>query len=153
MIVNGNLVAGRTYMTEVLLTSNSTNQSFNFLDIPTLRFPNVAMEAIQIFTATQNTISPNGNTVIAASALPGLTLTLSIGGQEERIKDYSCYDLVPSLNGGLIRVFNNLQVNLVKSYIKIVDTSIVTANTSVLVQFTFRNLNEEEQLIVQKMRN
>ena len=96
------------------------------------------MEAITCFNAEQLSLSPSGNIVVGAVEVPGLTLTLAIEDQEESIYYEPYYDLIPALNGGMIRLFNNPKVNLVKSFITITNAAIVVATHSILVGFHFK---------------
>lgn len=137
MIINGNLITQRTYLTEIQLTSVTTGQQFQFNDVPTLRLGNIRLEGLQVFTADQLAVSPNGNTVISAAGSTGLVLTLAEERNDQIIYQIPIYDLISVNNGGLIRLFNSLQINLIKSFVQIMDGTSLNANESVLINWIY----------------
>jgi len=138
MIIGGSLLTNKFYLAEINLATSSANQRYYFADIPTLRYGTITVESVNIFNASQLSLSPAGATVIPVTALPGLTITFCIEDQEESIYNMVTYDLNPSLNGGMLRLFDNLKINLVKSFITITNSAIVTATHSVLVGFHYK---------------
>ena len=138
MLVNGNVVTGYSYTTEIKLpASPATGDRIPFNDIPLLRQGQVKIQAIKCYDATALSLSPNNKTVVAAAAVPGLALTIQVDANEEQIKECPVYDLVPYYNGGIIRAFNNLHINLTKSYLVIENSSVVTGSTSLVVEFIY----------------
>lgn len=115
----------------------SAGQRYNFLDIPTLRAPYIFLQGIEAYCVDQVTKSPNNNTPVTATGAKGIVLTLSIRETEE-IYQLPLWSLIASQNGGLIREFNNKQVNLTKSYITILDATNVAANECVLFNFYYQ---------------
>jgi hypothetical protein len=138
MIIGGSLLTNKFYLAEINLATSSANQRYYFADIPSLRYGTIEVECISIFNASQLSLSPAGATVVPSTALPGLTLTLCIEDQEESIYNLPTFDLNPSSNGGMLRLFNNPKVNLVKSFVTITNTALVTATHSVLVGFHYK---------------
>lgn len=137
-IIGGSLLTNRYYLAEINLTTSAQNQRYYFADIPTLRYGTIEVEAITACNADQQALSPSGNTVVASTEVPGISLTFAIEDQEESIYYLPLFDLIPALNGGLIRLFNYPKINLVKSFVTITNSAIVTATHSVLVGFHFK---------------
>jgi hypothetical protein len=138
MINSGSLIAEQFYLAEINLGTVGTNQTYPFADIPTLRYGSVQIECIKVWDADQFSKSPAGNTIIASTEIPGITLTLCVADQEQSIYYLPLYDLCSPLNGGLERLFKNLQVNLVKSFLTVTNSAIVTAGHSVVLGFYFK---------------
>ena len=145
MINGGSLIAEQFYLSEINLTTVATNQRYPFTDIPTLRYGTINVQCIKTWDADQISKSPGGNTVIASTELPGLTLTLCIADQEESIFQLPLYDLCSPLNGGLERLFNNCKVDLTRSYLTVTNSSIVTATHSVLIGWYFKETGRGPQ--------
>lgn len=137
-LVNGNVVTGFSYTTEIKLnTTPAVGDRIPFNDIPILRQGQVKIQGIKCYDATAISLSPNNNTVIAAAAVPGLTLVFQVDANEEQIKETPVYDLIPYYNGGIIRAFNNLFINLTKSYLVVEDSSVLTGGTALVVEFIY----------------
>jgi hypothetical protein len=141
-LVNGNVVTAFSYTTEVKLnTTPAVGDRIPFNDIPILRQGQVKIQGIKCYDATALTKSPNNNTVVAALAVSGLTLTFQVDANEEQVKEVPVYDCIPYYNGGIIRAFNNLQINLTKSYLVVEDTTNLTGGTSLVVEFVYEPLS------------
>jgi hypothetical protein len=141
-LVNGNVVTAFSYTTEVKLnTTPAVGDRIPFNDIPILRQGQVKIQGIKCYDAVALTKSPNNNTVVAAIAVSGLTLTFQVDANEEQVKEVPVYDCIPYYNGGIIRAFNNLQINLTKSYLVVEDTTNLTGGTSLVVEFVYEPLS------------
>lgn len=138
MLVNGNVVTGFSYTTEIKLnTTPAVGDRIPFPDIPILRQGQVKIQGIKCYDATALSVSPNNNAVIGSGAVPGLSLTFQVDANEEQIKETPVYDLIPYYNGGIIRAFNNLFINLTKSYLVVEDASVLTGGESLVVEFIY----------------
>lgn len=140
-MITNELIITNSYLAEIqFATAGAAGQRVYFKDIPTLtpRDGKTIIEtvALQVFTQSDLTTSPNGNTVISDANLATLLLTLTVGSRER------CF-LIPgstlrsAINGGNIRRFYNLPINIVKSYVQVVSTGI-NANESVCFNFYYR---------------
>jgi hypothetical protein len=132
-----NLLIDNSYLVEVNIGSGApaAGQRISFLDVPTLR--NVKVYGIQCLSETNLSKSPNNKTVVAANGCAGAVVTFAIQ-QSEKVYQYPLYDLISSVNGGLIRWFNGLNINLPKSYITILDPTNISASESFMFNFDFR---------------
>ena len=148
MLVNGNVVTGYSYTTEVKLnTTPAVGDRIPFPDIPILRQGQVKIQGIKCYDATALVTSPNNNTVIAANAVPSLSLTFQVDANEEQVKETPVYDLIPYYNGGIIRAFNNLQINLTKSYLVVESTTNLVGGTAVVVEFIYEPLGNAAKIM------
>lgn len=122
-------------LVELNVATVATGQKYNFLDVPQLRGKYI--HAIEAFSDSHLTKTPQGNTVIANAAIKDVLLVLVVG-EEEKIQKIPYYTLVSSANGGFIRMFNNMQVNIVKSYIQLVSNN-MTNGHSVVFNFYYKD--------------
>ena len=140
-MITNELIITNSYLAEINFpTAAAAGQRIYFKDIPTLtpRDGKTVIEtvALQVLTRTDLAVSPNGNTVITDANAATLLLTLTVGSRER------CF-LIPattlrsSINGGNIRRFYNLPINVVKSYVQVVSAGI-NATESVCFNFYYR---------------
>lgn len=102
----------------------------NFRDQPQLE--NATIYGLEAQCSTEVAQSPTGKTMIEQDDLKKLTLNVVAKGSNEVVlKDIPLYTLNPTLNGGLIRALQGLQVDWQKSYIKVLDSTGLADNESV----------------------
>lgn len=125
----------RSYLAEVNLgtTIPGAGQNINIQDYPQLR--DVIITGVQVFSAGQVAISPQGKTVV--STLSGITLTLMDKFNMEMIYQYPTFDLNPSTTSGFYRDFFPFELQLTKSYISILSNVGLNANESVCLNFFY----------------
>jgi len=126
-----NIVFDKSIFVELKLTTVATGTLITFQDVPQLRGSYV--QGIEAFTDGQVTKTPTQNTVFAAAAAKEMLMTF-VQGQENKFENIPYYTLISSNNGGLIREFRDLQVNINKSYVFIGGT---TATANHALAFTF----------------
>ena len=97
------------------------------------------MQGIEAFTDLQLGKTPTQNTVFTNSAVKDVLMTF-VEGNANRFENIPYYTLVSSLNGGLVREFKNLKININKSFCYLGGTTAV-ANTS--LAFTFYYSDKE----------
>lgn len=131
------MIIENSYLVEVNLPSITLGQRYTFLDIPQLRYNAVTMMGIEAFTASQLATSPNNKTVISASGSVNIVCTFVVNETED-IYQIPYYTLISSNNAGLIREFQNKRINLVKSYITILNVTGLNANESVMFNFYYK---------------
>lgn len=115
--------------------SVAIQKSINFQFVPQLEKKQIY--AIQVFSATNVSLSPNGLTVASAAALADCTVTFMVGDNQELFL-YALTDLNPLLNSGFVRMFNNKMLNLTKSFVTIQSTTTIAANDSILFNFIYQ---------------
>ena len=128
-------------MVELNLPTISLGQRYTFLDVPQLRYNAVIIEGLEAFTVDQLKVSPNNKAIISATASLNLVLTLVVDETEE-LYQIPYYTLISGQNAGLIREFANKRINLVKSYITILNTTGLTAGESAIFNFYYRKMSK-----------
>lgn len=125
----------RSYLAEVNLgtTAPGNGQNINIQDYPQLR--DVIITGVEVFSANQVAVSPQGKTVV--STLSGITLTLMDKFNMEMIYQYPAYDLNPANVSGLYRDIFPFELQLTKSYISILSNTGLNANESVCLNFFY----------------
>jgi hypothetical protein len=125
-------------LVEVNFPTLTAGATYLFPDVPELRQAGTRVEAIQALSATYLATSPAQKTVIVAAGLTSLVATFAVGAANtEELQQYPLYDLQPSNVSGNIRMFNDKQINLSKSYVKMLSVSNLTATYSVLFNFIY----------------
>lgn len=141
----------RSYLAEVNLgtTAPGNGQNINIQDYPQLR--DVIITGVEVFSANQVAVSPQGKTVV--STLSGITLTLMDKFNMEMIYQYPAYDLNPANVSGLYRDIFPFELQLTKSYISILSNTSLNANESVCLNFFYipkKDWNKYAALYVRK---
>jgi hypothetical protein len=131
------MIIENSYLVEVNLPSITLGQRYTFIDIPQLRYNAVTMMGIEAFTGSQLATSPNNKTVIAAAGSVNIVCTFVVNETED-IYQIPYYTLISANNAGLIREFQNKRINLVKSYITILNVTGLNANESVMFNFYYK---------------
>lgn len=140
-MITPELIITNSYLAEINFTQNgAAGQRVYFKDIPTLspRDGKTIIETVGLEVIAGNELynSPNGNPLISGANVATIALTLTVGSRE-RCFLIPCNSLVTQVNGGIIRRFYNLPVNIVKSYVQVVSAGI-TAGESVCFNFYYR---------------
>ena len=140
-MITPELIITNSYLAEInFAQAGAAGQRVYFKDIPTLtpRDGKTVIETVglEVFSAAELTTSPNGATVISNANLSTIALTLTVGSKE-RCFLIPCKSLQAVVNGGQIRRFFNLPVNIVKSYVQVVSAGI-NAGESVCFNFYYR---------------
>lgn len=114
-----NLVINNTELLEQSVGTASTlgtGSKVFFKNYPqTIR--NVKSFALIAHYSTDYSTSSTGNTVVDATEVAAAFLVLAVSGAE--VVKIPVYSLIPSLNGGLIRQFNDLNIDWDNSYVQI----------------------------------
>jgi len=140
-MITPELIITNSYLAEInFAQAGAAGQRVYFKDIPTLtpRDGRTVIETVglEVFTRDDLSTSPNGAGMITSGNLATITLTLTVGSKE-RCFLIPCNSLRTVLNGGIIRRFYNLPVNVVKSYVQVVAPGIA-AGDSVCFNFYYR---------------
>lgn len=140
-MITTELIITNSYLAEINFSqAGAAGQRVYFKDIPTLtpRDGKTVIETVglEVFTRDDLNTSPNGATMITSANLATLLLTLTVGSRE-RCYLIPCNTLRSTLQGGFIRRFYNLPINIVKSYVQVV-TSGISAGESVCFNFYYR---------------
>jgi hypothetical protein len=130
-------IVEKSYLVELNLgTVVGAQRQVNFQFIPQLK--DAIIYGVEVFSATQVSLSPNGATVVSTLGLADLTVTFAVGDDQDVFLQ-PCADLNPALVAGFIRMYNNKRFNLTKSFITMQGVANIAANQAVLFNFFYRS--------------
>ena len=144
-MITPELIITNSYLAEInFAQAGAAGQRVYFKDIPTLTprdgVTTIQTVGLEVISQDELAVSPNGNTVILSANLSSITLTLTVQSKEV-VFQIPCNSLRTTNNGGLIRRFYNLPINIVKSYVT-VTTAGIAAGESVLFNFYYREVKK-----------
>lgn len=125
----------RSYLVELNIGTIAAQKQINFQFVPQLQ--GATIYGIQTFSAAQLPTSPNGSTVVSAAGLASISVTFTVGDNQD-IFLLPAFDLNSQNLAGFIRMFNNKKLNLTKSFITIQAVTNLNNNESILFNFIYR---------------
>lgn len=129
-------ITEKSYLVELNLgTVVGAQRQVNFQFIPQLK--DAIIYGVEVFSASQVSLSPNGAAVVTAAGLADLTVTFAVGGDQDVFLQPTA-DLNPALTNGFIRMYNNKKFNLTKSFITMQGVANIAASQSILFNFLYR---------------
>jgi hypothetical protein len=134
-----NAIIHRSVLAEARITATpAIGQRFFFDDIPDISKNNIVVYGIIGYSATQLATSPQQRPVIAAAGVPSIALTIVDANNVQLVQQMPIYDSVRSLNGGFVATFDNLPMNLTRSYIEIMATTSLNSGDSWVCELLYR---------------
>ena len=132
-------------MVELYFGTSAPGQGaqITFQDYPELR--NVYVCGVEVCSATYLTNGPSGRLVTAGTNLPGITLNLMDISTNIRVYNYPSFDLEPSNVNGYYRDFEPFKINLVKSYITVLQNIGILANETLCFNFFYIRAEDYER--------
>lgn len=131
----------KAYSVELNMPTIAVGQRYTFQDVPQLRGGTIFVNGVSAFSASGLTVTSNQKNVVTAGGALNVVVYLVVGETEDIFAmPYS--DLISQLNGGLIRTFENKQINLVKSYCVLNSITGVTAGESLFFNFYYKDAKE-----------
>lgn len=127
-------IINNSLLVELNLDTLSVGQRYAFADEPQLRAGTAFITGVEAFTSDQVSTSLNQNAIVPVAA--NFTVVFAVR-ETEYIQNIPYYTLVSSLNGGFIRMLNNKQINLSKSYAICNNVTGLTAGQSLLFNFYY----------------
>lgn len=124
-----------SYLVEVNLGTLAAQKQINFQFIPQLE--GSFIYGIQAFSASDILVSPNGQNVPVTAGLASLTVTFSVGDNQD-IFLMPVSDLRSVNLAGFVRMFDNKKLNLTKSFVTINSVTNLNNNESVCFQFIYK---------------
>ena len=122
-----------SYLTEIDFTqAPAAGDKIYFKDYPNLTPRNgqrIIFTGVECYYDQLLAFSPNQIAVNNLANIAKCTLTIAVGS-DQKLYQIPLTNLVPFLQGGLIRKLNNLEVTLTKCYVQINQAGI-SANTSI----------------------
>lgn len=122
----------KSYLVEVNLTVLAAGKQVFFPFVPQLE--GSLISCVQSYSLSGLLTSPNGSAVVSTAGLNSLTVTFSVGDNQD-IYNYPVSDFYSANSFGLLRQLNNKQINLTKSYVTI--NSVTNLNNNEVVVFNF----------------
>jgi hypothetical protein len=130
-----NMVISHSKLIEINMPVVSAGQKYFFTQDQQLA--EVYLHAIEAFTNTSLSKTPSGFSMFPDANVSDILLVLAVGS-DEIIYQLPLYTLVAAKNGGLIRQFAHLKINLTKSYIQLVNGANIGAGQSAAFNLYFR---------------
>ena len=129
-----NLIIKRSQLVEAQFTGTpAAGKKYQFTEVPNISRNNVIIYGFEAFSATQLSITPNNNTVIAAADTDQICVTLIDNNNLERIYQLPYFTAIRSQNGGFVLMVQPFILNLTRSYVQLTDaTGIATNEVAVL---------------------
>jgi len=136
----------RSYLVELYFgtTAPGAGANFNFQDYPELR--DVYITGVEVCPANYLTKAPSGKDNTANTNTPGIVLNLMDINTNIRVYNYPTFDLVPSNVSGYYRDFEPFKLNLVKSYVTILQNIAILADTSICFNFLYIRAQDYEKI-------
>ncbi len=139
-----NLIIKRSQLCEAQFTGTPvTGARYPFTQIPNISRNNILIYGFESFSATQLAITPNNNTVIAASVTDQIVVTFVDEKNNERIYQIPYYTLISSLNGGFIKMVKPFILNLPKSYVQLTSATGVSTNEVATINLYYSIIGED----------
>lgn len=108
-------VIEKSYFVELNFSSSvGVGKRYYFQDIPQLR--GVKTCGIEAATTNELAVSPNNKTMVSLANSKFCLLTLAVNDTEV-VYQLPVYSLITTEQGGILKQFKGLNINLVKSYI------------------------------------
>ena len=121
----------------ITATSVAAGQQFYFNDVPMLRNKKV-YGIIAHISGVDYTTSTQGNDIIDGTQAKVSLLTLSTNDSNYPVYQIPVYDLNPVNNGGFIRMFSNIPIDITKCYVQITATASLATNDTWAFTFLYR---------------
>lgn len=131
-----NLIIKNTSLAEINMGSSfAAGQQYKFPDVPQLRDVITTGIICHALNVDYN-VSTAGNAIVNAAKLQQSILFLYVKGVQV-VYQLPCYSLVPSVNGGFIRMFGKLEIDIPKSYVQLTGASGFSTNDTYAFTFIY----------------
>lgn len=139
-----NLIIKRSQLIEAQFTGTpAAGKKYQFTEIPNISRNNIIVYGFEAFTATQLSVTPNNNTVIASSTSDQLVVTLIDNDNKERVYQLPYYTAIRSLNGGFVLMVKPFILNLTRSYVQITSTTGINSNEVASLNLYYSIIGED----------
>ena len=138
-----NLIIKRSQLVEAQIVGTpAAGKKYQFTDVPNISRNNIIIYGFEVFTASQLAVTPNNNTVIAATASDQLVVTLVDNENREIIYQLPYYTAIRSLNGGFVLMVKPFILNLTRSYVQITSATGISENQVASVNLYYSIVGE-----------
>lgn len=118
-----NLIIKRSQLAEAQVTGSvAVGKKYQFLEIPNLSRNNILLYGFEVYSATQLSVTPNGNNVIAAADIKNVVLSFRDTNKVEFVYQVPTFSLIRANVGGFITMITPRLINLTDSYIQLTAT-------------------------------
>lgn len=118
-----NLIIKRSQLAEAQVTGSvAVGKKYQFLEIPNLSRNNILLYGFEVYSATQLSVTPNGNNVIAAADIQNVVLSFRDTNKVEFVYQVPTFSLIRANVGGFITMITPRLINLTDSYIQLTAT-------------------------------
>lgn len=124
----------KSILVELQITTTANGSSINFSDVPQLRGKFV--QGIEAYTSSQVSRTQTQRTVIGSGSQSCFLVNL-VTDSETVFENIPYYTFIASNNGGIIREFKNLKININKSNVYICFNTGLTTSQSALFTFYY----------------
>lgn len=124
-----------SYFTTVSIPATGAGTKAFFQYDPILE--NKKFIGLEVVSASQLSVAPDNSTMIVEADVPKFTLVLQDMRSTDKVYQTPLNTFYPAANGGIIRSLDDIDVNITKSYIQIVDSTGLAAGESVGFNFYF----------------
>lgn len=139
-----NLIIKRSQIAEAVFTGTpAVGKKYPFTQIPNISRNNIVIYGMEVFTASQLTVTPSGKTIITAANSLNVVITFVDNKNVERIFQIPYSALVSSSNGGFIRMVKPFLLNLTKCYVQLVGAGTVATSEAIAVNFYYSIVGED----------
>jgi len=139
-----NLIINRSQLIEAQFTGTpATGKKYQFTEIPNISRNNIVIYGFEAFTATQLSVTPNNNTVVASGVSDQLVVTLIDNDNKERVYQLPYYTAIRSLNGGFVLMVKPFILNLTRSYVQITSATGISANEVASINLYYSIVGED----------
>jgi len=139
-----NLIIKRSQLIEAQFTGTpATGKKYQFTEIPNISRNNIVIYGFEAFTATQLSVTPNNNTVVASGVSDQLVVTLIDNDNKERVYQLPYYTAIRSLNGGFVLMVKPFILNLTRSYVQITSATGISANEVASINLYYSIVGED----------
>jgi len=139
-----NLIIKRSQLIEAQFTGTpATGKKYQFTEIPNISRNNIVIYGFEAFTATQLSVTPNNNTVVASGVSDQLVVTLIDNDNKERVYQLPYYTAIRSLNGGFVLMVKPFILNLTRSYVQITDATGISSNQVASINLYYSIVGED----------
>ena len=138
-----NLIIKRSQLAEAQITGSvAVGKKYQFLEIPNLSRNNILLFGFEVYSATQLSNTPNGNTVIAAADIPNVVLSFRDTNKVEFVYQVPTFSLIRANVGGFVTMITPRLINLTDSYIQLTATGTINVDEVLAVNLYYSLPNE-----------
>lgn len=133
-----NLIIKRSQLAEAQVTGSvAVGKKYNFVEIPNLSRNNILLYGFEVYSATQLSVTPNGNNVIAAADIQNVVLSFRDTNKVEFVYQVPTFSLIRANVGGFITMITPRLINLTDSYIQLTAVGGINVNEVLAVNLYY----------------